>query len=114
MVCRVFFPIPNLIPRHFPTMSNSPKSDSPSLRDAVSTVFSLSSEDVEKRRQLYTDVVAKYYGDPDFKAKMDADPAGVLRAEGFSIPEGVEVKLAFNTPKRFHILLPAPGAYPDK
>ncbi len=83
-----------------------------SVKKAIDSVFS--QDDMQKRSQLYTDVVAKYYGDPDFKAKMDADPAGVLRAEGFDIPEGVKVKLVFNTPNRMHILLPAPSTYRDE
>ncbi len=73
----------------------------------------LASGDLKERQQLYADVVAKYYGDPDFKAKMDADPTAVLRSEGFDFPEGAEVKLVFNTHDRVHILLPAPSTYRD-
>ncbi len=73
----------------------------------------LSSGDLKERQQLYADVVAKYYGDPDFKAKMDADPTAVLRSEGFDFPEGAKVKLVFNTHDRVHILLPAPSTYRD-
>ena len=63
---------------------------------------------VEKGQQVFADVVAKYYGDPDYKAKLDADPTGVLRAEGFEFPEGVKVKLLFNTDKLMHVVLPMP------
>ena len=70
----------------------------------------LTSEQLERNQQVYADVVAKYYGDPDFKAKMDADPTAVLRAEGLEIPEGADVKLLFNTEKLLHIVLPAPSA----
>ncbi len=73
----------------------------------------LSSDDLKERQQLYADVVAKYYGDPDFKAKMDADPTAVLKSEGFDFPEGAQVKLVFNTHNRVHILLPAPSTYRD-
>ena len=40
---------------------------------------------------------------------MDADPTGVLAAEGFEIPKGAKVKLLFNTEKLLHIVLPAPS-----
>ncbi len=73
----------------------------------------LTSGDLKERQQLYADVVAKYYGDPDFKAKMDADPTAVLKAEGFDFPEGAKVKLVFNTSDLVHILLPAPSTYRD-
>ena len=32
----------------------------------------LTPERVERNQQIYADIVAKYYGDPDFKAKVDA------------------------------------------
>ena len=77
------------------------------IDEMISSVFS--EENVKKRQQVYTDVVAKYYGDPDFKARVDADPTGVLRAEGMEIPDGAKVKLVFNTDKLLHIVLPLSG-----
>lgn len=68
----------------------------------------LTPERVERNQQIYADIVAKYYGDPDFKAKVDADPTAVLLAEGLEIPEGARVKLLFNTEKVLHVVLPAP------
>ncbi len=68
----------------------------------------LTPEQIEHNQQVYADVVANYYGDPDFKAAMDADPTGVLKGEGFDIPDGAEVKLLFNTENLLHIVLPAP------
>lgn len=68
----------------------------------------LTTEQVQKNQQAYTDIVARYYGDPDFKAKVDADPTTVLKAEGIDIPAGAKVKLLFNTEKLLHIVLPAP------
>ena len=74
------------------------------VEEMISTVFA--EENINNRQQVYTDIVAKYYGDPDFKAKVDADPTGVLRAEGMEIPDGASVKLVFNTDKLLHIVLP--------
>lgn len=65
----------------------------------------LTREQVERNQRIYSDVVAKYYGDPDFKAKVDADPTAVLKAEGLDVPEGARVELLFNTEKLMHILL---------
>ena len=65
-------------------------------------------EQIEHNRRTYVDIVAKYYGDPDFKAAVDADPTRVLKAEGLDVPEGAEVKLLFNTDKLLHIVLPVP------
>ena len=69
----------------------------------------LTPEQIQKNQQIYTDIVARYYGDPEFKAKVDADPTSVLQAEGLEVPEGSEVKLLFNTEKLLHIVLPAPA-----
>ena len=69
----------------------------------------LTPEQIERGQQIFADVVAKYYGDPDFKAKVDADPTAVLRAEGFEFPEGARVKLLFNTENLMHIVLPDPS-----
>ena len=69
----------------------------------------MSPEQIEKGQQIYADIVAKYYGDPDFKAKVDANPTEVLKAEGLEIPEGSRVELLFNTQNLVHIVLPAPS-----
>ena len=68
----------------------------------------LTPERVDRNQRVYADVVDKYYGDPDFRARMDADPTAVLKAEGLEIPGGAEVKLLFNTENLLHIVLPAP------
>ena len=68
----------------------------------------LTREQVERNQRIYSDVVAKYYGDPDFKAKVVADPTAVLKAEGLDVPEGARVELLFNTEKLMHIVLPMP------
>ena len=68
----------------------------------------LSPERLERNQQVYADVVARYYGDPDFKAAVDADPTAVLKTEGLDVPEGATIKLLFNTEKLLHVVLPAP------
>ena len=85
-------------------MAGDPKASGPDV-----ALAELTPERIRRNQQIYADVVGKYYDDPDFKAAVDADPARVLRAEGLDIPEGVTVKLLFNTWKMMHIVLPAPS-----
>ena len=68
-----------------------------------------SPEELAHTQQLYADIVAKYYGDPDFKAKMAADPTATLKAEGWNVPDGVSIKLLFDTDRLLHIVLPTPN-----
>jgi hypothetical protein len=72
--------------------------------------FGITQERVEKNQQAMVDVIAKYYGDPDYKAEVDADPTAVLKAEGVEIPEGATVKLLFNSETVWHIVVPHEGA----
>ena len=67
-----------------------------------------SREELDRNQRVYSDVVAKYYGDPDFKAEMDANPTAVLKAEGMELPPGATVKLLFNSDKLINIVLPTP------
>ena len=78
--------------------------------DVSEMLGALSPENIRRNQEIFIDVVAKYYGDPDFKAKVDADADGVLRAEGLDLPEGAKVQLLFNTDKLIHVVLPSPVA----
>ncbi len=60
------------------------------------------------RRRIETDVVAKYYGDPEYRRSLERDPAGTLRSEGLDIPEGVTVELQFDSAESLNIVLPRP------
>ena len=75
--------------------------------NAMLDELGLNTERLDRNQQAYADLVARYYGDPDFKARMDADPTGVLKAEGIDVPAGATVKLLFNTEKLVHVVLPA-------
>jgi len=52
-------------------------------------------------------LIAKCWADEDFKAKLLADPAAVLTAEGAELPEGLTIKAVANTDKVFHLVIPA-------
>ena len=71
-------------------------------------VTEVTQEQLDQGQQIFVDIVAKYYGDPDYRAKMDADPTGTLKSEGFDFPEGVKIRLLFNTDKLMHVVLPVP------
>ena len=83
-------------------------SDDRKTTDLDAAFAELTPERIERNQQIYADMVVKYYGDPDFKAEMDADPTRVLKDEGLDIPERATVKLVFNTDDLLHIVLPAP------
>ena len=77
---------------------------------ATSKVPDLTNEDFERSRAVFANIVAKYYGDPDFKAKVDANPTEMLRAEGIPIPPGVSMKLLFDSGTLVHVVLPSKTA----
>ena len=57
-------------------------------------------------------LVARAWADPAFKARLIADPAGVLKEHGITPPPGVEISLLENTEKVMHLTLP-PGPPSD-
>ena len=71
---------------------------------------SFTPEKFQEVQEAYTDIVARYYGDPDFKGEVDSNPTDTLKAAGLTVPEGASVKLLFNSDKVLHIVLPLPFA----
>jgi hypothetical protein len=61
-------------------------------------------------RDAWRQLVARAWTDPAFKAKLLADPAAVLKANGLSIPPGITVKVVENTDKVVHLVLPIRSA----
>ena len=51
-------------------------------------------------------VIAKAWADEGFKARLLADPAAVLAAEGLQTPAGVTLKVLENTAGVFNLVLP--------
>ncbi len=58
-------------------------------------------------------LVARAWSDPALKAKLLADPAGALKAEGLSVPAGVAVQVVENTDKVVNLVLPLKPAPSD-
>ncbi len=56
--------------------------------------------------QTYKTIVAKCWGDPDFKQRLIADPTATLRTEGVCVPEGVKVTVVENTATEFTFVIP--------
>jgi hypothetical protein len=48
--------------------------------------------------------------DPALKAKLLADPAAVLKANGLKVPTGMTIKVVENTDKVVHLVLPTRSA----
>ena len=69
---------------------------------------------IDSGSSRYVDLVAKFYGDPEFRARMEADPAGALRAEGFEIPEGAEVRIVTDSTHVLNLVLPPAGETPAR
>jgi len=51
-------------------------------------------------------LVARAWSDPAFKARLLANPAAVLRAEGVNLPAGVSVHVLENTGEVINLVLP--------
>ncbi len=62
--------------------------------------------DREEFQKAYGKVVAKAWGDHDFKAKLLADPMTVLKENGLDFPEDVELRVVEKTDKIVHLNLP--------
>jgi hypothetical protein len=51
-------------------------------------------------------LAAQARSDPALKAKLLADPTGVLKANGVTVPAGITVKVVENTDTLVHLVLP--------
>ena len=60
-------------------------------------------EEMNKKRGK---VIAKAWADADFKARLLANPAETLQAEGIEIPAGVKVNVVENTTEQFYFVIP--------
>ena len=65
---------------------------------------------LNRHEAAYSKVTAKAWSDPAYKARLMADPAGVLKEAGVELPKGMKVKAVENTSDTLHFILPAPPA----
>lgn len=60
-------------------------------------------------------IVSKCWSDASYKTRLLADPAGVFKAEGLPMPEGVELRVLEDTDQTVHLVIPArPHALPEE
>ncbi len=67
--------------------------------------------DIEKRFRergaAFLSLSARYRDDPEFRDRLDrGDNAEALAEADISVPPGVEVRFAVNTPDTFHLVMP--------
>jgi hypothetical protein len=63
-----------------------------------------------KLDDAWQQLVARTWADPALKAKLLADPASVLKANGLTVPVGVTVKVHENTGNVLNLVLPVKSA----
>ncbi len=61
----------------------------------------------ETHEQALSRIIARCWVDVAFKARLLADPAGVLQAEGLPVPPGVELRVVEDTAETVHFVIPA-------
>jgi hypothetical protein len=61
----------------------------------------------EQMSKAWGRIVARALQDVDFKRRLLADPAAVLKKQGVAIPPGVQVRVAEDTEAVRHLVLPA-------
>ncbi len=82
----------------------------PEFQSERSVTMAMSREQYQERAKAYGRIVAKAWGDEDFKQRLLADPKATLQAEGLSFPEGAEVRVLESTDQRVYLpLLPKPA-----
>ena len=62
--------------------------------------------DREEMNKKMGQIIAKAWSDADFKAKLLANPAETLQAEGIEVPAGVKVNAVENTNEQFFLVIP--------
>jgi hypothetical protein len=55
----------------------------------------------------YEALVLRCWSDPEFKNKLLSDPAGCIKSEGGSIPDGVDLEVYEDTETVLHLVIPA-------
>jgi hypothetical protein len=68
----------------------------------------------EQRIAEYRDLIHKASTDLEFRKALLGDPAAVLKAEGWSIPDTMEVRVVENTDELMYVTLPALALLTDE
>lgn len=62
---------------------------------------------VASKEVQMTNIVSMAWNDAAFKERLLADPMATLKAEGVSIPKGLEIRVVENTDSLFNLVIPA-------
>lgn len=62
--------------------------------------------DREDMNKKMGQIIAKAWSDAEFKARLLANPAETLQAEGVEVPAGVKVNAVENTNEQFFLVIP--------
>ena len=60
--------------------------------------------------EVYRRVVTKAWTDPDFKARLLADPKATLAEAGAPVPDGIRIKIIEDTSDVINLVLPTSPA----
>ena len=60
----------------------------------------------EEHARRIAQIVSRAWRDEVFRYRLLSDPARILRAEGVSVPQGVEVRILEDTDKVLHVVVP--------
>ena len=63
---------------------------------------------MKKPKQIMADLFTACWKDDALKGRFMADPKGVLKEHGLSVPDGIDVKVVENADDCVHITMPAP------
>ena len=63
---------------------------------------------MKKPKQIMADLFTACWKDDALKGRFMADPKGVLKEHGLSVPDGIDVKVVENADDCVHITLPVP------
>ena len=61
---------------------------------------------MKKPKQIMADLFTACWKDDALKGRFMADPKGVLKEHGLSVPDGIDVKVVENADDCVHITLP--------
>ena len=65
---------------------------------------------MNNQSNTYSKIMTKAWSDPDFKARLLADPKAVLAEAGVQVPDGIHMKIIEDTSDVINIVLPASPA----
>lgn len=60
----------------------------------------------QSRENQIGQLVARAWAEEDFKQRLLSNPMAVLKEEGITVPEGLQIKVVENSDTVFHFILP--------